>query len=118
MNFISSIVRPTFPSSSEWHGKENKWQVRKTGGDKNPERNPRQYKDWLKKQGNVYNIYCKWEPFRAQILAQWSRLTPAEVDKVGPNRSMLAQLIQNRYGVDAYLVENYLRNFERTLPLI
>lgn len=68
--------------------------------------------------GHAYNIICQWEPFREQILLHWSRLTPFEVDSVGPHRSKLAQLIEVKYGVPAHLAENYLRNFERTLPLI
>ncbi len=68
--------------------------------------------------GHSYNIICKWEPFREQLLLQWDRLTQDEMDAVGPNRSKIAVLIENRYGIASNLVENYLRNFERTLPLI
>ncbi len=73
-------------------------------------------RSWL--AGHAYNITCKWEPFREQILMQWNRLSAREIDEVGPNRSRLAVLIENKYGVAAGLVENYLRNFERTLPLM
>jgi hypothetical protein len=70
------------------------------------------------KQGHSYNIFCKWEPFREQILSQWNRLSSDEIDAIGPSRNRLAELIQTRYGISSGMVENYLRNFERTLPLI
>lgn len=62
-------------------------------------------------------IACRWEALRAQVLLQWNRLTSREVDEAGPDRHRLGLLIQNKYGVAHELVENYLRNFERTLPL-
>jgi hypothetical protein len=62
-------------------------------------------------------ISCAWPPLRAQLLQQWSRLTPEEIDEAGPDRHKLALLLQLRCGVDSDLAENYLRNFERTLPL-
>jgi len=68
--------------------------------------------------GQSYNITCKWEPFKEQIMLQWNRLTSHDLDRIGPNRGKLAVLIEKRYGIAAHLVENYLRNFERTLPLI
>jgi hypothetical protein len=54
---------------------------------------------------------------REQILMQWARLSSREIDEAGPNRGRLALLIHNRYGISARLIENYLRNFERVLPL-
>lgn len=62
-------------------------------------------------------IACEWEPLRKQLLAQWNRLTEPELDEAGPNRRRLAMLIEHKSGVDRRLAENYLRNFERTLPL-
>lgn len=70
------------------------------------------------KQGHSYNIHCRWESFREQILVQWNRLSSHEVDAIGPSRGKLADLIETRYGISSGMVENYLRNFERTLPLI
>ena len=67
--------------------------------------------------GNTYDMTCKWEPLRNQILLQWARLTTRDVDGVGPNRGRLAQLIHRRYGINPLMIENYLRNFERILPL-
>ena len=62
-------------------------------------------------------IRCNWEALRMQLLLQWKRLTPREIDETGPSRHGLALLIQRRYGIACELIENYLMNFERTLPL-
>jgi hypothetical protein len=62
-------------------------------------------------------IACNWQALRAQLLLQWEQLTARELDKAGPNRHRLALLIESKYGVAAQMIENYLRNFERTMPL-
>jgi len=122
MSFVSTLVKTSFPSSGQGYSSQGKGPARKIDDYKEASYNSQQYKNskqgsqW--NSGHAYNITCKWEPFREQILLQWSRLTSQEVDLVGPNRSKLALLIQSRYGVPAHLVENYLRNFERTLPLL
>ena len=63
------------------------------------------------------HIVCDWEALRTQLLYQWQRLTEAEVDYAGPNRRRIAQLVERKYGIAYLCVENYLRNFERTMPL-
>ena len=63
-------------------------------------------------------VRCSWAPLRAQLLLQWNRLTGWDLDQAGPDRGRLAQLIQRKYGIASELVENYLRNFERTLPVL
>lgn len=63
------------------------------------------------------HIVCDWEALRMQLLHQWQRLTATEVDNAGPSRSRIAHLVERKYGVAALCVENYLRNFERTMPL-
>jgi hypothetical protein len=119
MNFVSTLERMSFPSDQQYSG-QGRVRPRREG---KPE--DRGYREEQERRnatfihtGQSYNIVCKWEPFREQILHQWDRLTARELDEVGPNRSKLAMLIENRYGIAAHLVENYLRNFERTLPLI
>ncbi len=62
-------------------------------------------------------IHCSWMPLRAQLLLQWNHLTASELDEIGPNRHELALLIQRKYGIASQLVENYLRNYERTIPM-
>lgn len=63
------------------------------------------------------HIACDWELLRTQLLYQWQRLTSVEVDLAGPNRKRIAMLVERKYGIAYQAVENYLRNFERTLPL-
>ncbi len=62
-------------------------------------------------------ITCDWSMLRHQLLAQWRRITARELDRAGPNRYRIADLIESKYGIDSVLAENYLRNFERTLPI-
>lgn len=63
-------------------------------------------------------IDCNWQALRKQLLEQWTRLAKKEIDKAGPNRHRLAVLIEQKYGVSQEMIENYLRNFERTMPLM
>src|SRR5262245_8586543 len=63
-------------------------------------------------------LHCSWDVLRGQLLRQWSRLSPNELDAEGPNRERLARLIARKHGIAPKLVENYLHNFERTLPLL
>lgn len=63
-------------------------------------------------------IVCAWDALRQQLLQQWDRLTPTELDRAGPNRDRLAVLVQRKYGIAASLIRNYLSNFERTLPVM
>ncbi len=32
----------------------------------------------------IQGISCQWEALRKQLLLQWARLTPQEVDNAGP----------------------------------
>jgi hypothetical protein len=115
---ISSIKNTSFPSNAKWG---NTGQV---GGEyfHNPLTEDSNsfaamlYSDQVK-LGHKYDINCRWEPFRAQIMAQWPRITQAELDAAGPNRSYLAMLICTKYGADYRIIKNYLCNFERSLPL-
>ena len=62
-------------------------------------------------------LRCDWPRLRAQLLTQWERLAQADLDNAGPDRRSIAVLVQREYGVSAILVENYLSNLERTLPV-
>jgi len=62
-------------------------------------------------------LACNWQALREELLMQWKQLTLRELDRAGPNRHRIAQLIARKYGVSFVLVENYLSNFERTLPM-
>ena len=63
-------------------------------------------------------IQCSWTMLRTQLLKQWNRLSPSELDKAGPDRVRIAGVICDKYDISSILVENYLRNFERTMPVM
>ena len=63
-------------------------------------------------------MVCDWQALCAQLLFQWNRLTHDELEKTGANRRRIAVLVSEKYGIDTKLVENYLSNLERTLPLV
>lgn len=63
-------------------------------------------------------MVCDWQALCAQLLLQWNRLTPDELKQAGANRTRIASLVSKKYDIDTRLVENYLSNLERTLPLV
>ncbi|MES2984724.1 MAG: hypothetical protein V4735_06020 [Pseudomonadota bacterium] len=63
-------------------------------------------------------MVCDWQALCAQLLQQWNRLSASDLEDVGPSRRELAALVQRKYDIALPLVENYLANLERTLPLI
>lgn len=63
-------------------------------------------------------VDCDWPVLRAQLLQQWNRLTPYELEATKHDRRRIAELIQRKYGIPMHMAENYLLNFERTLPLV
>lgn len=71
----------------------------------------------LDEDGAYDALDCSWGLFRSQLLLQWKRLTPKDLDMTGPDRQRIALLVERKYGIAAHMVENYLRNFERTLPM-
>lgn len=62
-------------------------------------------------------LNCDWKALRLQLMLQWNKLDRASIDDAGPDAPMLANLIQQKYGIASELAENYLRNMARTLPL-
>jgi hypothetical protein len=64
-----------------------------------------------------YHLNCDWRTLRTQLILRWSRLEARDLDETGPDAPMLANLIQQKYGIAAELAENYLRTMARTLPL-
>jgi len=62
-------------------------------------------------------VECDWKALCEQLMLQWPQLSQADLDKVGPNRHRLALLIEHKYRISSQVIENYLRNFERTLPM-
>jgi hypothetical protein len=62
-------------------------------------------------------ITCDWEALRSQLILQWPQISPKDLEKTGPDRHRIALLIERKYGVSSQMVENYIRNFERTIPM-
>lgn len=62
-------------------------------------------------------ITCNWKELRMQLMTQWPDVTENDLQKTGPHRNRIARLISRKYGVAYHLIENYLSNFERTMPL-
>lgn len=60
----------------------------------------------------------EWQELRKQLLMQWKLINSGELDSIGPNRTLIARLIERKYGIASGLIENYLCNFERTMPLM
>jgi hypothetical protein len=63
-------------------------------------------------------LLCNWHILRKQLLGQWTLLNSDELTEVGPDCRRISDLIARKYGIMPKVVENYLRNFERTLPLL
>jgi hypothetical protein len=63
-------------------------------------------------------LLCNWKMLRVQLLKQWTLISEEELDATGANCFRIAGLIAHRYNLNPHMLENYLRNFERTMPLI
>lgn len=64
-----------------------------------------------------YDLRCNWPMLRSQLLEQWTLLTEYDLEITGPNAAYIAGLIERKYGISSTLVENYLVNFARTIPV-
>ena len=62
-------------------------------------------------------IQCSKNAMRELLLQQWRRLTPNDLEETEYVKEQIAILIQYKYGIDSQLIENYLSNLERTLPV-
>lgn len=62
-------------------------------------------------------IQCDWAVLCKQLLLQWPLLTMAELNNTRQNRHQISLLIQRKYNLASDMVDNYLCNYERTLPL-
>lgn len=62
-------------------------------------------------------ISCDWPTLRTQLLLQWPRLTMEELDRTKQNRHQVALLVEQKYNIAPEMVDNYLCNYERTMPL-
>ena len=51
------------------------------------------------------------------LISQWKSLSPQDIEATQYCKRRIAKLIEQKYKIDSLLVENYLTNLERTLPL-
>ena len=63
------------------------------------------------------DVLCDWPIFCTQLLSQWPRLTLPELNNTKHNRHQVAMLVQQKYNITSQMIENYLWNIERTMPL-
>ena len=64
-----------------------------------------------------YPMQCNPHLLSHMLLQQWNRLTLSEIEETQYIKRNLALLIEQKYGINHVLAENYLSNIERTLPL-
>ena len=64
-----------------------------------------------------YPMPCNPHLLAHMLLQQWNRLTLSEIEQTQYIKRDLALLIEQKYGINHVLAENYLSNIERTLPL-
>lgn len=61
-------------------------------------------------------VACSRTVLSELLIQQWKKLTPGEIEKTRFVKRSIALLIENKYGIDHALTENYLSNIEHTLP--
>jgi len=66
---------------------------------------------------NTIDLRCNWDMLREQLLQQWALISEHDLDMAGPDASRIAILIERKYGIASRMIENYLANFVRTMPL-
>lgn len=62
-------------------------------------------------------VACERSVLEDLILQQWKKITRQELEKTAYSKKKIALLIERKYGVHHALMENYLSNLERTLPI-
>ena len=63
------------------------------------------------------DLRCNWDIMREQLLQQWTLLSENDLDMTGPDANRISLLIERKYGIASRMIENYLLNFVRTMPL-
>jgi hypothetical protein len=66
---------------------------------------------------NSIDLRCNWDIMREQLMHQWALLSEQDLEMAGPDAARIAMLIERKYGIASRLIENYLLNFVRTMPL-
>ena len=54
----------------------------------------------------------EWRHFKYEVLAQWQKLTPAQLEAIAGARSRLGEQIRATYGVSVEEAERQIRYFE------
>ena len=62
-------------------------------------------------------MHCSPNILLDLLMAQWKKLTRQEIEATRFYKRRIALLIEQKYGINSLLAENYLTNIERTLPL-
>jgi hypothetical protein len=60
---------------------------------------------------------CSPHVLVALLVLQWKKLTRQDIEATHYCKRQLAALIEQKYGINRLLAENYLSNIERSLPL-
>ena len=66
---------------------------------------------------NSFDLRCNWDIMREQLMHQWTLLSEQDLEMAGPDAARIAMLIERKYGIASRMIENYLLNFVRTMPL-
>jgi uncharacterized protein YjbJ (UPF0337 family) len=57
-------------------------------------------------------VEATWQRFRGEVLANWGRLTTAQLDFIAGSRTRLANRITEAYGVTGDEAERQIKSFE------
>ena len=71
---------------------------------------------WPSSNYSSATVKCSWKELRYQLLKQWRKIPADALDDTYGDYRQIAELISGIYNVSAGMIENYLRNFERTMP--
>ena len=62
-------------------------------------------------------MYCNISALSDLLLQQWKKLNRSELDRTRYRKQSIARLIEEKYGVNHVLAENYLSNIEQNMPV-
>jgi uncharacterized protein YjbJ (UPF0337 family) len=57
-------------------------------------------------------VQANWQRFRAEVHANWGRLTAAHLDLIAGSRARLASKIEEAYCVTTHEAERQIKSFE------
>jgi hypothetical protein len=62
---------------------------------------------------NWSEIQSRWEPMKALLVSQWHELSENDLARIDGKREALAQVLRERYGLDAPGAERAICSFEK-----